>query len=138
MPSSLKAAAAATAGEPPSGITPAAVFLRQRYPDLRFEIYVDHPSYELRNLLSGKASTNVVNSTWKAYLRASSGAPNFSVSFINIYFRICRGRAMLATRADSPSRPHGRIWASVRRSGSLHRLSTDCFPYICRGEDHRA
>lgn len=88
MPGLLKAAAAATAEETPRGILPAAVFLRQRYPDLRFEVYVDHPSYELRGLLSGNAPTNVVNSTWKAYLRAGTGAPNFSTSFINI---ICRG-----------------------------------------------
>jgi hypothetical protein len=84
MPDPLKATA-----EPSCGVAPAAVFLRQRYPDLRFEIYVDHPSHELRELLSGKAPTNVVNSTWKVYLRAGIRKSNFSTPVITSC--VCRG-----------------------------------------------
>ena len=90
-PGSPTAATALTAEELNSGTTPAAVFLRQRYPNLRFEIYVDHSSYELRELVSGKAPINLVNSTWKAYLRAGIGAPNFSMSLISI-LRLSRKR----------------------------------------------
>lgn len=68
----------------PDAITPAAAFLRQRYPGLRFEIYIDQPSYQLRELLAGPKP--VLNSVWKAYLSSDNSTPNASQSCLNVYY----------------------------------------------------
>lgn len=54
-----------TESEAPVGVSVAATFLRQRYPGLRFEIYLDLPSYRLNKLL--KQTKPVLSSSWKAY-----------------------------------------------------------------------
>jgi len=130
MPDPLKVTAASATA---SGVAPAAVFLRQRYPGLRFEIYVDHPSYELRELLSGKAPTNVVNSTWKVYLRAGIKKPNFSTPVITSC--VC---VISAPRVNRLPRSHGGIWAFMRRSGSLQWIPSDRLSQIYSGEGPRA
>ncbi|KAF8319771.1 hypothetical protein DL93DRAFT_119602 [Clavulina sp. PMI_390] len=57
----------------PEGVAPAAAFLRERYPGTRFEVYLEQPVYELRELLHGSTKDKVLRSTWRAYV--GDGAP---------------------------------------------------------------
>jgi len=56
-------------------VSPATVYLLQRFPNLRFEWNIDHTGHELKALCNS-ASPFTIKTPWSAYLRAGYGAIN--------------------------------------------------------------
>jgi hypothetical protein len=58
-------------------VSPATVYLRQRFPNLRFEWNLEHTGHELKALCDS-ASPFTIKTPWSACLRAGHGAVNAS------------------------------------------------------------